>query len=71
MTATAVGGRCALCGESFTRTDAVCREVQGWERLRDQGGANSIARRKETGRLAHKTCVEIGPARIDGQLEMA
>lgn len=64
------GGRCAFCEREFKKTDAVCREVTGWERLRDQGGANSIARRRETGRLAHKTCVELPVGKIDGQLEI-
>jgi hypothetical protein len=66
----ALGGRCAICQREFTATDSVCREITGWERLRDQGGANSIARRKETGRLAHRTCVEMPPSKIEGQLEI-
>lgn len=66
-----VGARCALCTREFKATDSVCREVTGWERLRDKGGANSIALRRETGRLAHKTCVETAPLKIEGQLTLA
>ena len=67
----AVGGRCALCQREFIATDTVCREITGWERLREQGGANAIAQRRETGRLAHKTCVDAPAVVIPGQLEMA
>lgn len=66
------GGRCAVCDRPFRAAETIMREVRGWERLRAQGGANAITRREETGRLAHRGCIEVGPppAVIPGQLEL-
>lgn len=44
---------CSFCGEPVDPTaDGVGREVTGWEKIRAQGGANSIIARTETGRIA-------------------
>jgi hypothetical protein len=47
--------KCDLCND--TSVDGQYREVQGWEQVRSQGGANKIMLRTETGRLACSGCI--------------
>jgi hypothetical protein len=51
---------CAHCGlpVSTDHSDRHFREVQGWEQVREGGGANAIAMRKELGPWIHHWCME-------------
>jgi hypothetical protein len=60
--------QCSICGEGFNpAVVSMYREVTGWEKLRDQGGANSITLRKETGLYACKPCIERRQRGREGQ----
>jgi hypothetical protein len=49
---------CAYCEKDVIPTARrVGREVTGWEQVREQGGANSIIARRETGRYACERCL--------------
>jgi hypothetical protein len=49
---------CVGCGGPIYEPDSrlVLHEVSGWTRLREQGGANHVIARRETGRLACADC---------------
>lgn len=49
---------CSICRKQLQPHETIWREITGWEQPRDGGGANVIHRRRETGRYAHKSCVE-------------
>lgn len=49
---------CDLCDEPVTVIVGSYFEVTGWEQVREKGGANKIAKRKRTGKIAHKRCME-------------
>jgi hypothetical protein len=52
--------RCHLCGRDLTTTHmGVYRFVEGWEKVRSQGGTNAISMRKVHDQWAHGTCVEL------------
>lgn len=52
-------GTCIDCGDDVKLGAAgTYREVKGWERLRQGGGANAITLRKETGALMCAVCGE-------------
>jgi recombinational DNA repair protein (RecF pathway) len=59
--------RCAECGEPIDPR-AFYREVTGWERPREQGGANQITLRHETGRVRCAYHVEL--ERIGNQQQL-
>ena len=46
---------CHFCGEQANPL-TLYREVRGWVKDRQQGGANQITLRQETGRVACMTC---------------
>jgi hypothetical protein len=51
---------CEVCGRSIAVRESIVKEVRGW--LRPQGtGGGQIVDREETGRFAHRSCVEYGP----------
>lgn len=56
--------KCDLCGEDVREYVGSYFEVNGWEQVREGGGANKIAKRKRTGKVAHKNCME---AELDGR----
>ena len=49
---------CSTCGEPV-RSGRFYREIVGWEKPRDQGGANQITLRHETGRVRCIECVDL------------
>lgn len=49
---------CEYCGEPVTAIVGSYFEISGWEQVREKGGANKIAKRKRTGKIAHKRCME-------------
>lgn len=53
---------CVLCHQPIVETDIngphVYRQVTGYVAKRAAGGANSIRLKADTGRFAHKTCVD-------------
>jgi hypothetical protein len=54
---------CAVpnCGKEIQLNQDILKEVIGW--LRPQGtGGGQIVQRRETGRFAHRRCVEWGPS---------
>lgn len=63
---------CSICGEPVDdRARGTYREITGWERVRDAGGANAITVRRETGRVACPPCiarVKSGVAPTQGRL---
>jgi hypothetical protein len=51
---------CEVCGLPIEMRQDILKQVSGW--LRPQGtGGGQIVQRRETGRFAHRTCVEHGP----------
>lgn len=63
--------RCLVCGSVFDpigpASSRVLREVVGYTRPRDQGGANHIIARRETGRLVGPCCAERVQAGVSTQ----
>ena len=60
---------CAFCGGRVNfhlRDGTVLRQVDGWEEPREQGGANKIIGRQETGLWAHTACREAWEVRQAG-----
>ncbi len=52
--------RCSECHVMFDASrKGTMREITGWEETRHQGGANRIARRMQTGRYAHRACIQL------------
>lgn len=50
---------CDLCRLSIYPNESILKQVTGW--LRPQGsGGGQVVKREETGRFAHRTCVEHG-----------
>jgi hypothetical protein len=51
---------CVVDGKPIEPHEDILREVVGW--LRPQGtGGGQIVKRQDTGRFAHRACVELGP----------
>ena len=51
---------CHFCGREVKTTDlGVFRFVEGWEKVRSQGGTNALSLRNSADRWAHGTCVEL------------
>jgi hypothetical protein len=58
---------CALCGKEIFEDDLrlMNKQVVGWERPRlkgtkTQGGLNTLRIKRETGAVAHDSCVDTG-----------
>jgi len=46
-----------VCGNVLDpRAPGIYIEIQGWHRLREDGGQNAVYARKETGRVACEAC---------------
>lgn len=50
--------KCEFCGEDTRGGVGDYFEVVGWEQVRESGGANKITKRKRTGKVAHKHCMD-------------
>lgn len=52
---------CAICNVEIPNPNAigVDREVLGWVEARKDGGANAVKFSKNTGRFAHKPCIDL------------
>jgi hypothetical protein len=59
---------CSLCGrpiEDETALSQIAKQVVGWDVPRKAGGQNTLALRRETGAVAHVTCVKYGSGQQD------
>jgi hypothetical protein len=65
-----IGAVCSVCERELEPAETVYREVSGWERVRQQGGANAITLRRESGRLACKACIDRRVAGLENQPEL-
>jgi len=51
---------CAFCGNPVdTGKPGTFLEVSGWTETREGGGAHAITMRRDLGRAAHATCIEV------------
>lgn len=51
--------RCEFCDEPVLNGGVgTYYEITGWEQVREHGGANKIALRQRTGKVAHKFCMD-------------
>lgn len=64
-----VGAPCVFdCGHVVLNDDFhAYREVTGFVKLRKAGGANAVALRRPTGRVAHAHCVQGSKKQVEGQ----
>jgi hypothetical protein len=62
------GLTCSLCGKPIEELNrrTVAKQVVGWDLWRPGGGQNVLLLRKETGAVAHNTCVTLARS---GRLE--
>ena len=65
---------CVLCGQPIPDSDIrralIAKQVMGWQLPRGGGGLNTLYEKRETGAIAHVTCVKYGrPARPDQSYE--
>lgn len=59
---------CSVCGDEIdTGVATYYRRVEGWEKVRDVGGANAIVLRQEKGTVACHLCIERMKAGTLGQ----
>lgn len=49
---------CHICSKPLDPTEPHYVQVQGWAKIRSEGGVNQVKSKSFTGRLAHITCVE-------------
>lgn len=62
---------CALCGKAMDEYDlrSGYRQVTGYVGKREGGGANAIRLRVETGKAAHRMCVDREARKINANQE--